>query len=160
LAFHKEEQAMFRLSKLADYGTVLLSYMARQPDRTYSATELAAEIGIGVPTASKILKLLTRHELVQSVRGIHGGYLLARPAEAISLGEVIEALDGPINVTECGAGAGLCARESECGVKGNWRRLGKMIQQTLSDVSVAEFARPDFRPTPAVNQPAARSRRS
>jgi FeS assembly SUF system regulator len=149
---------MFRLSKLADYGTVLLSYMARQPDRTYSATELAAEIGIGVPTASKILKLLARHELVQSVRGIHGGYLLARPAESISIAEVIEALDGPINVTECGAG--LCARESECGVKGNWRRLGRIIQQTLSDVSVADFARPDFRPPPAAAAPAARSRRS
>jgi FeS assembly SUF system regulator len=151
---------MFRLSKLADYGTVLLSYMARQPEQTHSASELAGEIGIGVPTASKILKLLARQQLVQSVRGTRGGYLLARQPESISIAEVIEALDGPINVTECGAGTGLCARESECGVKGNWRRLGKVIRQTLSDVSVADFASPDFRSTLAVIQPAARSRRT
>jgi FeS assembly SUF system regulator len=151
---------MIRLSKLADYGTVLLSYMARQPEQTRSAAELAAEIGIGIPTASKILKLLARQQLVQSVRGIHGGYLLAREPESISIAEVIEALDGPINVTECGAGAGVCARESECSVKGNWRRLGSVIQQTLSDVSVADFARPDFRPASAAIQPAARSRRT
>lgn len=147
---------MFRLSKLADYGTVMLSFMARQPDRTCSAAELAAEVGIGVATASKILKLLAKQELVQSLRGTRGGYLLARPPEAISLGEVIEALDGPINVTECGAGAGVCSSESECRVRGNWRRLGRVIQQALSDVSVADFARPDFRPAPAL----VRSRRS
>jgi FeS assembly SUF system regulator len=147
---------MFRLSKLADYGTVLLSYMARQPERTCSAAELAAEVGIGVATASKILKTLAKQELVQSVRGTRGGYLLARPPETISLGEVIEALDGPINVTECGAGVGVCRSESECRVRGNWRRLGRVIQDTLSDVSVADFARPDFRPALA----AGRNRRS
>jgi len=140
---------MFRLSKLADYGTVLLSYMARQPERTYSAAELAAQIGIGVATASKILKRLAKQGLVQSLRGACGGYQLARPAHAISLSEVIEALDGPINVTECGAGAGSCRSEAQCRVRGNWRRLGRVIQDALSDVSVADFARPDFRPSGA-----------
>lgn len=140
---------MFRLSKLADYGTVLLSYMARQPELTCSAAELATQVGIGVPTAGKVLKLLAKGGLVQSVRGTHGGYLLARLPETISLAEVIEALDGPINVTQCGAGAGVCSSESDCRVRGNWRRLGRVIQQTLSEVSVADFARPDFRPTAA-----------
>lgn len=148
---------MFRLSKLADYGTVMLSFMAQQPDRTCSAAELAAEIGIGVATASKVLKLLAKQDLVQSLRGTRGGYLLARSPETISLGEVIEALDGPINVTECGAGAGVCSNESECRVRGNWRRLGRVIQQTLSGVSVADFARPDYRPIVPVP---ARHRRS
>jgi FeS assembly SUF system regulator len=136
---------MFRLSKLADYGVVLLSYMARQPERTCSAAELAAEAGIGGATASKIMKVLAKQELVQSVRGARGGYLLARSPETISLGEVIEALDGPINVTECGAGIGVCHSESECRVRGNWRRLGRVIRDTLNEVSVADFARPDFR---------------
>jgi FeS assembly SUF system regulator len=147
---------MFRLSKLADYGTVLVSHMARQPGRTCSTAELAVEAGISVATAAKILKALAKRELVQSIRGTRGGYLLARAPEAISLGEVIEALDGPINVTECGAGAGACRNESECRIRGNWRRLGRVIRDALSDVSVADFARPDFRPAAA----AARSRRS
>jgi FeS assembly SUF system regulator len=140
---------MFRLSKLADYGTVMLSSMARQPEQTRSAADLAVQAGIGIPTASKILKLLARRQVLQSVRGTHGGYLLARPPQAISIGEIIEALDGPINVTECAADAGLCSREAECRVRDNWRRLGGMVRQTLAAVSVADFARSDFRRAPS-----------
>ena len=137
---------MFRLSKLADYGTVILSFMARQPERTYSAAELAGEVGIGVPTASKVLKQLARSALVQSLRGTHGGYLLARRPEAIALTDVIEALDGPISATECGIGTGVCRSETSCRLRGNWRRLGRVIRQTLAEVSVADFARNDYRP--------------
>ena len=145
---------MLRLSKLADYGTVMLSFMARQPERTYSASELADEVGIGMPTASKVLKQLARGSLVQSLRGTHGGYLLARRPEAIALTEVIEALDGPISVTECGIGTGVCRSETSCRLRGNWRRLGRVIRQTLSEVSVADFARNDFRPRSVIQHAA------
>ena len=90
---------MLRLSKLTDYGTVAMAHLARHPDRIHAAAELATAIGVAVPTASKILKMLARADLLRSVRGAKGGYMLSRPASEISIAEVIDAMEGPIGVT-------------------------------------------------------------
>jgi len=87
-----EGGAVLRVGKLTDYATVMAARMAREPERVFAAAELAAGSGVGVPTASKILKLLTRAQLLNSVRGAKGGYVLARPAGEISLTQVITAL--------------------------------------------------------------------
>jgi FeS assembly SUF system regulator len=137
---------MLRLSKLTDYGTVVMAHIAREPDRIHAAAELAAAIGVAVPTVSKILKMLTWGSLLQSVRGPKGGYTLSRPAADISIAEVIDAMEGPIGVTECGAISGLCAREGSCTVRANWQRINRVIRDALVQMTLADLAQPSFKP--------------
>ena len=132
---------MLRISKLTDYGTVMLSFMAQNPGKAYNTAELAHALGVSSTTASKVMKQLARHQLVQSLRGARGGYLLARLPGDISVAEVIEAMEGPIGITECVLDAGLCARENVCRARNNWQRLGMQVRQTLDKVSLADMAR-------------------
>lgn len=137
---------MLRLSKLTDYGTVIMTHMAREPARVYSAAEVAGAIGVSVATASKILKTLARKGLLQSLRGAHGGYLLARPPAEISIAQVIDALEGPLGVTECSVGTGLCMQEGSCAVRGNWQRINQVIHRTLSNLTLEDMAQSAFQP--------------
>jgi FeS assembly SUF system regulator len=137
---------MLRLSKLTDYGTVAMAHFARHPDRIHAAAELAAAIGVAVPTASKILKILARADLLRSVRGAKGGYMLSRPAGEISVAEIIDAMEGPIGVTECSAVPGLCAQEGSCSIRGNWQRINRVIRDALDQMALAELAQPGFKP--------------
>lgn len=133
---------MLRLSKLADYGTVVMTAMAQEPQRSRSATEIAAAIHVPLPTVSKILKALTRGELVVSQRGAKGGYLLARPAQQISLVDIIYAMDGPIGMTECSVTPGLCAQESGCIVRANWLRINRLVLHVLQGVTLSQMIEP------------------
>ncbi|MGH8829963.1 MAG: SUF system Fe-S cluster assembly regulator [Polaromonas sp.] len=137
---------MLRLSKLTDYGTVIMSYMARRPTGLHSAADLALALGVTLPTASKILKRLVRAELLQSVRGAQGGYRLSRSPEQISVTEVIDALEGPFGVTECSAVVGLCSQEAGCPIRSHWQGLNQLIRHTLDRVTLADMSRPRLRP--------------
>jgi FeS assembly SUF system regulator len=128
---------------MADYGVVLGTRLASLPlDELRSVRDLAAETGIPQPTVSKILKLLARHGVVDGVRGAHGGYRLARPPEDVSVAEVIEAVEGPIGVTECGSDDDDCELSARCDVRGNWQRINQAIQQALEAISLVEMAQP------------------
>ena len=132
---------MIRLSKLADYGIVIMTNLARQPGRQHNAPEVAAQSHIPLPMASKILKSLARAGLLESHRGVKGGYGLARPAAAISVAEVISALDGPIAVTACiEDGPGGCEIEALCPARANWQRINDAIRSALDGISMAEMA--------------------
>jgi len=137
---------MLRLSKLTDYGTVIMSHMARRPAGLHSAGEIALALGVAAPTVSKVLKRLTRAELLQSVRGAQGGYRLARAPERISVADVIDALEGPIGITECSAIVGLCAQEAFCPVRGHWQWLNRIVRHSLDRVTLAEMSRARWRP--------------
>jgi FeS assembly SUF system regulator len=137
---------MLKLGKLADYGTMIVTVLAADPARLYSAHDLAARTHVAAPTVSKLLKQLTRGGLVESLRGAHGGYKLARPAAAITVADVIAVIDGPIGLTECSVHKGDCAVESTCGVRGNWRLINTAIHQALKSVSLADMATPARRP--------------
>ena len=131
---------MLRLSKLADYGTQVMTYMAH--DRAvHSASEVAASLGIAVPTVSKILKMLVKKNLVESLLGAKGGYMLARHPEEISVAEIIDAMDGPISITEC-SGTTTCERESTCSTRSNWQGINHIIQDALEKVNLAEMIAP------------------
>jgi FeS assembly SUF system regulator len=131
---------MLRLSKLADYGCQVMVYMAR--DRAiHSASEVASALGMAAPTVSKILKMLARDGLVASVLGAKGGYALSRYPKEISIAEIINAMDGPISITEC-SGTSTCTRESFCSTRGNWQGINHVIQQALDNVSLAEMVMP------------------
>jgi FeS assembly SUF system regulator len=141
-----EAVKMLRLSKLTDYGTVIMAYMALEQDRVFAATELAAATGVAAPTASKILKMLAGRGLLQSVRGAKGGYTLSRSAGEISIAQIIDAVEGPIAMTECSAVAGMCAQEGACSIRGNWQRVNLVILQALDQITLADMTRPAFRP--------------
>lgn len=122
---------MLRMSKLADYGTVIMTAMARDPDAVHSASSITAATGVAMPTVAKVLKVLTRGGVVESLRGTNGGYLLPRPPTRITLAEVIAAVDGPIGITECSTMPGLCIQE---GVRGA-RQLAEGQSRDLRGVA-------------------------
>ena len=131
---------MLRLSKLADYGCQVMVYMARD-SAIHSASEVAIGLGMAAPTVSKILKMLARDGLVASVLGAKGGYALSRYPKEISIAEIINAMDGPISITECSS-TSTCTRESFCSTRGNWQGINHVIQQALDNVSLAEMITP------------------
>lgn len=133
---------MLRLSKLTDYGTVVMTALARAPREQRNAAELAEGTRIAVPTVRKLLKRLTNEGLVESSRGALGGYRLARAPEDISVADVIAALEGPLGLTECSLHNGLCGIESDCSLRGNWQVINRAIRGALTDVSLAEMAAP------------------
>ena len=130
---------MLRLSKLADYGSQVMAYMARD-SAVHSASEVAAATGIAVPTASKILKMLARRNLLASVRGAKGVYVLSRSAGGISIAEIIDAMDGPISITECSTST--CQQESVCSTKSNWQGINQLIREALEKVTLAQMIEP------------------
>lgn len=130
---------MLRVSKLTDYASVLLGHLAHQPGRLRPATELAELTRLELPTVSKVLKLLASAGLVQSQRGVAGGYRLARPATEISVAQIVEAIDGPIGMTECSAQAGQCSREHHCTVRTPWQRISSAIERALTDMTLADM---------------------
>ena len=137
---------MLRISKLTDYATVILATMAAAPQRLQTATELAERTHIAAPTVSKLLKQLQRAGLVTSTRGLHGGYLLARPPAQISAATILDALEGPLAVTDCSAGHGQCGIEDSCRVSRSWQRLNLAIRRSLQEVSLAQLAGIDALP--------------
>jgi FeS assembly SUF system regulator len=138
---------MLRVSKLTDYATVVMTVLAamsstRGPEAVISAQDLAERAHLELPTVSKLLKQLAHAGLVVSSRGVNGGYRLARPAEKISIAEIVIAMEGPIGMTECSAQAGLCGHEPHCGVRVNWQRINQAIAQALAGVTVADMVKP------------------
>ena len=138
---------MLRVSRLTDYATVVMTCIAAHPDDVLSTAQIADETRLELPTVSKLLKSLGHAGLVESFRGVNGGYRLARPAQAITLAEIVEAMEGPIGMTECGVTEGQCEREAQCGVRGSWQRINSVLDRALRAVSLADMLRPPPRRT-------------
>lgn len=132
---------MLRISKLTDYGTVLLAHLAANQATVRSAADVADATGIATPTVSKLLKLLARAGLVTSTRGAGGGYRLARGPQEISAADVIDALEGPVSITECSASDGDCEHEDVCSVGSAWQRINVAIRRALQDVTLNDLVR-------------------
>lgn len=137
---------MLRMSKLTDYGTVVLANLASHRGQPISASDVATATGIAPPTVSKLLKALSRAGLVVATRGAHGGYQLARAPWEISAAEVIDALEGPVSITECSATDSQCDYESSCNVGGAWQRINVAIRRALQEVSLDDLLRSTSRP--------------
>ncbi|HTP39562.1 MAG TPA: SUF system Fe-S cluster assembly regulator [Steroidobacteraceae bacterium] len=131
---------MLRISKLTDYATVLLARLAAEPERRLTASQLATLTHLAIPTVSKLLKLLHRAGLVASTRGLHGGYCLARPAASISAADILEALEGPLALTECAQHPNRCGIESTCAVGHAWQRVHVAIRRSLQEITLLELA--------------------
>jgi FeS assembly SUF system regulator len=137
---------MLRISRLTDYATVILAALAGEPQRVQTSASLATQTHIAAPTVSKLLKQLQRAGLVTSTRGLRGGYQLARPAAQISAAAILDALEGPLALTDCAAGHGNCEIEETCRVGRVWQRLNLAMRRALYDVSLAQLAGLDAAP--------------
>jgi FeS assembly SUF system regulator len=122
---------------------MLMSHIAAAPGSLHSASSLARAASVSVPTVSKILKVMARKGLLVSHRGASGGYTLARPPAAITVAEVIAAVEGPIAVTECiDDSHSECAVESSCRVRTNWQRINDAVRGALEQINLEEMAQP------------------
>ena len=144
---------MLRISKMTDYAIqIMVSLHSANQGKTgamLSTLKLAERTHLETPTVSKVLKLLCQQKLVKSIRGAHGGYLLERAGEEISVAQIIAAIEGPIAMTECSVEDNICGQQSVCGLSANWRRISEAVADALSEVSLADMAGPvDHRQIP------------
>jgi FeS assembly SUF system regulator len=131
---------MFRLNKLTDYGIVLMAHVARSPeDAPHTARSLAKETRIPLPTVGKLLRQLHDAEMLNSHRGVKGGYNLARDPDRISVSDIVLALEGPIGFTECSVEPGLCGMERRCAIKHNSQIIGDALRQALDHVMLSDL---------------------
>lgn len=132
---------MLRITRETDYGIVLMTALVQDQERALSAASLARQCHLPVPMASKILKTLAQAGLLVSQRGAHGGYALARSATGISVTDIIEALEGPIAITECSTDdPHACAYQDHCNVNSHWNRINEAIRNALSGITLQEMS--------------------
>jgi FeS assembly SUF system regulator len=144
--------AVIRLNRMTDYAIVVLGQMSREG--VVNVAQLAQESAAPQPAVAKLLKQLAQAGIVVSRRGAAGGYSLAREPEAITVAEIVTALEGPISLTACVDGADdACAVERLCPMRGNWNKVNQAIRRALADVTLADMA-----PAPMFRAPAAPSR--
>ncbi len=153
---------MIRLSRLADYGIVMMTQLATRPERFVTAPEISLATGLPVPTVSKILKRLAQSGLLESLRGAKGGYALVRDPEDVAMTEIITAVDGPIALTECTVPSdGACDFEALCPTRTNWRKINDAVVEALSGITLADMTlpSPSFLPMgPVLPRPPAEER--
>jgi len=141
---------MIRLSRLADYGVVVLGRLATMREREAgptTAAEIAEATLLPAPTVAKILKLLARGDVVCSHRGHQGGYSLARDPGAITVADLVTALDGPVALTACVDGhEGDCSIESMCAIRGHWDAVNTAVRKALESVTLADMILPGVPP--------------
>jgi Rrf2 family protein len=117
-----------------------MEYVASQPEgHLHTARSVAEATHLPAPTVVKILKKLLDRDLLVSHRGVKGGYMAARASSLISVAEVIEAIDGPLGLTECATAPGRCELEGRCRIEANFRVIGRLLHQTLRGISLSDL---------------------
>ena len=131
---------MIRLSRFTDYAVLMLAELAGDESARASAADLAARTGLAEPTVAKILKILNRAGLVVSTRGATGGYMMARPAHTITVGDVITAVEGPLSITACADGHDDdCSLSNICAMNGRWGDVNAAVRNALDSVTLADM---------------------
>jgi FeS assembly SUF system regulator len=131
-----------RLSSLADYAVVMMSAAARHCGHAQiNAGQLAEETGIPLPTVQKLVSKLSSAGLLRSARGAGGGFKLARPAAAVSLADIIEAIEGPIAMTSCvESGKHDCGLEGNCRVQAHWPMVNDAVRGALANINLTSLS--------------------
>jgi Rrf2 family protein len=138
---------MLKLTKKADYGLIALTHLAvNQQRESVSAKEIADAYRIPLPLLSKVLQMLARRGLLDSVHGTNGGYRLARDASAISALEVVRAINGPVVLTSCRTGHGDCYQSKKCTVREPLRQVHRGIVRLLAGIKISDMSNEDCRP--------------
>ena len=133
---------MIILSKLADYGVIVATHLAADPQHQRTAAAVADEVRLPHATVAKILKALAHAGLVSATRGAAGGYRLARDAGAISVAEVVAAIDGDIGLTQCSVHVADCARTDYCPTRPHWTAINRAVEEALAAVTLDAMLTP------------------
>ncbi len=134
---------MIRMSKETDYAIVLLAYFASAQEVVkHNAREVAMESQLPLPMVRKVLKILAREGLLVSQRGVKGGYSLARGGERISIAEIVQAMEGPLAMTECIEAPGECRHEPVCGLRTSWQKINEIIFEALNRTTLSDLTNP------------------
>jgi FeS assembly SUF system regulator len=134
---------MIRLSKLSDYAIVVLSELAQKRGQVLTASSLAQSTHIPEPTVAKVLKLLSRADIIHSTRGVNGGYSMDRDPALVTIHELIVALEGPVAITACTKGSSdSCSVESICAIRGGWQKINDAITNALDDLCLVDLFMP------------------
>ncbi|MEH6475701.1 MAG: SUF system Fe-S cluster assembly regulator [Sneathiella sp.] len=140
---------MIKLSKMTDYGVVIMSEMRHIEGRIMTAPDLSLYTGLPVPTAAKILRILAKSGLLTSIRGAHGGYRLDRSPNQISIAEIVRVLEGPVAVTSCVDDShDDCSVEQCCPMRGGWEKINRAINTALEEVTLADMSHSNVKPAP------------
>ncbi|WP_120496012.1 SUF system Fe-S cluster assembly regulator [Kiloniella sp. EL199] len=131
---------MFRLTRLTDYAVVVLGQMSSQKEQVMTAPQIAEETGLPLPTVAKILGLLSRQNLITSLRGAGGGYISHQDAASITVADILQSIEGPIALTACVEGAvDNCSVETMCPMRGNWNKVNQVVANALKTVTLADM---------------------
>lgn len=134
---------MIKISKLTDYAILVLSTLAQTQGQLLTTSALSVSTRIPEPTVAKVLKLLTKQGIVQSTRGVHGGYMMARDPTRITVHELIVALEGPISITSCTNNVSdQCMVKDYCTVRGGWQKINDTITAALDDLFLTDLVSP------------------
>jgi FeS assembly SUF system regulator len=137
---------VIKITKLTDYGFIVLSRFAAQGSGPWqNAPDIARDTTLPLPTVSKILKLLTRKGLLLAHRGSKGGYALSRPSDTITAIDVIEALEGPVAITQCSCkddDGEVCSLEGHCPTRSHWIGITEMIRSSLQRITLRDMVSP------------------
>ena len=137
------KQGMLRLNRMTDYAILVLGVLHNRHDSLLSSGHIAEAAQLTQATTAKVIKALVAAELVQTQRGIRGGCQLSRPVSQISVGEVVEAIEGPIALTACVDGSEEpCSVQHVCFMGGNWNRVNTALREALLSVSLADLFDP------------------
>ena len=128
---------MLRISRMTDYGTIVLSQL--NSENVTSADNISNNTNIAKPTVSKLLKAFTQKGLTISERGNHGGYSLARPSKDINVVEIIDAIEGPLAITKCSSNDSICDIENDCLTVNIWKDINERISSVLSDITLHDI---------------------
>ena len=132
---------MFKISRMIDYGVVIMSQLAHTEREVMTAPEISDATGLPMPSVSKVLKSLGRSDIVNSHRGVHGGYSLGRRPDDITLADIIETLEGPVALTACVDGSDdQCKVETLCPIRGGWEKVNFAIRNALEEVTLSELS--------------------
>ena len=135
---------MIKVSRMADYAILLVCKMSNDENKVYSSQELSIITSLKITTISKILTKLTKANVTDSIRGVSGGYKLTMQSEDISVGNIIDIIDGKVALT-------ICVEEGEnhncnlvslCPSQSNWQIINNTVREALNSVSIAEMANP------------------
>jgi len=130
---------MLKVSRLTDYATAVVLFLQKD-NSSQSSESIAFGVGLEVPTVSKVLKLLTKANILSSIRGVNGGYQLAKDIAEISLYDVIAAIEGDTAITECTKTDSLCAQEDGCDTRSGWQQVNNDIKNILVNMTIQRMA--------------------
>ena len=135
---------MLRFTKRADYGLMAIHYIAIHEDLgAVSAKRIAEEFAIPPELLAKILQRLARERLIVSQNGPRGGYVLARRPIEITVGQVVRALEGPINIVECLEEDSDCPQMARCNLRRPVQKIQVAMSQLLDTMTLAELVGAD-----------------